>query len=614
MPLRTPIKDLIQEIHLFKFRSLFSAIVCIVLIGLLLSRLLYLQVLEHEHFETLSDKNRVRLKAVPPKRGLIFDRRGVVLAENRPAFRLELIPEEVEDMEGTLEALGEIVVISESELERFRSALRRHRSFEAIPLRTKLNEEEVARLAVNQHRFPGMEINAGLSRHYPLGKRAVHAIGYVGRIDEDELKNLDAGNYTGTSHIGKVGVERYYEDVLHGHVGYQKIEVNVQGRALRVVEEVAPQPGQDLILGLDIGLQMVAEDAFEGESGAVVAIEPHTGEVLVLASVPTYDPNLFVHGISTADFQALQKAEGRPQFNRVLSGQYPPGSTIKPFVGLAGLEHQVMKLREGVFCQGYYKLPNDERRYRDWKRWGHGFVDHDSAVAESCDVYFYELAYRLGIDRMSDFLLHFGFGQRTGIDIVGERSGLLPSREWKRRARNQVWFPGETLITGIGQGYMLATPLQLASATATLALHGRHMAPRLLRATQQPATGEIDMEVPRTIEQIRVISDDNWLHAIKAMEDVVHSHRGTARATGVGLNYRMAGKTGTAQVFGIPQDEEYDAEKIAKRLRDHALFIAFAPAENPRIAVAVVVENGGSGSAVAAPIARKVIDHYLSSK
>lgn len=613
MQYRTLIKDHYQEASLFRWRALVAAFFSILLLGLLLGRLLYLQFFEYSHFKTLSENNRVRLQAIAPNRGLIYDRNGVVLAENRPSYRLEVIPEQVEDMDATLKGLGDLVELDESTLERFSKAVLRSRPFEGVPLRTKLSDEEVARLAVNRHRFPGMEITAKLGRYYPLGERAVHVIGYVGRIDEDELKRLDEANYSGTSHIGKVGLERYYENELHGKVGYQNVEVNVQGRMLRVLDKTPPTPGNDLVLSLDAELQAVAENAMEDYTGAAIAMDPSTGEVLAMASMPTYDPNLFVHGISVRDYAVLRNSDQRPLFNRAISGQYPPGSTSKPFVGLAGLESKVMGHKETVFCQGYYLLPNEERRYRDWKKTGHGEMDFKDALAQSCDVYYYELAYRLGIDRMHTFMSQFGFGLPTGLDTVGERSGLMPSREWKQRVRNKIWFPGETLIAGIGQGYMLATPMQLAAATSIMAMRGTAMRPHLLKEIKYPASNESVQIEPKQIRQIQLQREINWHYAIDAMLEVVHGARGTAHhAIGYNLDYKMAGKTGTAQVLGIAQGEEYDEESLAKKLRDHALFVAFAPVDKPRIAVAVIAENGGHGSGVAAPISRKIIDAWLN--
>lgn len=608
---RMPIKDLYTEVRVFNLRAVVATLLGLILILLLLFRLSQLQIIEYQHYDILSDNNRVRLMSVPPNRGLIYDRNGQVLAENRPTFSLEIIPEEVADIDSTLDELSGLVTISDQDREQFKADLKRRKPFEGTPIRTNLNDEEVARLAINRYRFPGVDFRARLSRYYPMGESAVHVIGYVGRIDEDELQQVDAAQYSGISHIGKVGMERYYEKYLHGRVGYQRVEINVQGRVLRVLEETPPLPGTDLVLSLDASLQATAEFAMGDYSGAVVAIDPNNGEVLALASMPLYDPNQFVHGLSLKAYRVLQRLESRPQFNRAISGQYPPGSTMKPFIGLGGLESAAIGVQEEIECSGYYMLPNEERKYRDWKRQGHGRSDLHKALTESCDVYFYELAYRMGIDRIHEFLNRFGFGQLTGLDNTGERPGLLPSREWKKRERQRIWYPGETLITGIGQGYMLTTPLQLASATATLSMRGKRMTPYLLRATRDNLTGEERKIKHDESSMIKLKKPSNWSQVIAGMRSVVHGVTGTARAIGYDLTYDMAGKTGTAQVFGIAQDEEYDEESLAKKLRDHALFIAFAPVKNPQIAVAVIVENGGSGGSVAAPIAKQVINHYL---
>ncbi len=611
MMYRTLIKDLYMEVRMFNIRAIVAAMVSIILISMLLVRLFQLQIIEHAHFDTLSDNNRVRLMSSAPNRGLIYDRHGMVIAENRPTFSLDITPEEVDDIELMLEELGKLISIRESDIKQFKKALKKHKPFQGIPLRTNLNENEVAVLAVNRHRFPGVDFKTKLTRFYPMGSSAVHVLGYVGRIDEKELQNVDASQYSGSSPIGKVGIERYYEKELHGKVGFKKVEVNVQGRVLRVLEETPPVPGKDLILSIDAQLQAVAEKAMGEHSGALVAIEPDTGEVLALVSMPIYDPNLFVHGISRKAYRALQKSGERPQFNRALSGQYPPGSIMKPFIGLGGLDSGDIGQHEEIFCEGFFMLPNEERKYRDWKKTGHLDTSLKKALAESCDVYFYQLAYRMGIDQIFSFLNMFGFGKRTAIDTTGERPGLLPSREWKKREKKTIWYPGETVITGIGQGYMLATPLQMASATATLAKHGIRKQPHLLRALRDNQSGEtLTIQVAEQ-KPVTIKSKRQWGEVIAGMKEVVHGLTGTARSIGYDLTYKMAGKTGTAQVFGIAQDAEYDEENLAKKLRDHALFTAFAPIKNPKIAVAVIVENGGSGGRVAAPIAKQVINHYM---
>ncbi len=611
MPYRSHVSDHSYEASIFKFRAIVAAIICLLMLGGLLFRLAWLQIVDYAHFSDLSEHNRIRLMELPPTRGLIYDRNGVILAENKPTFHLEIIPEQVDDMDETLKGLGEIVTISEAEIERFKEQLRVRRSFQGISLRTRLNEDEVARLAVNRHRFPGMDINARLSRFYPQGEVAAHVVGYVGRINQRDLTVIDEGNYRGTTHIGKTGLEKYYEAELHGQVGQQKVEVNAEGRIIRVIDKIASVSGNDLVLNLDIELQRIADEGLGEFAGAVIAIEPHTGAVVVFISKPGFDPNLFVHGISHKDYDALSHGVYKPLFNRALFGQYPPGSTLKPFIGLAGIEQHRFGVKESINCKGYYLLPGDdtERKYRDWKKWGHGTVDLDKAIEQSCDVYFYELAYRMGINSMHEFLAQFGFGEKTGIDLLGERSGLLPSTDWKKRVHGKVWYPGETLIAGIGQGYMLTTPVQLAVATAALASRGEKIVPRLLKEVHISNDDVVKTREPsRTMIELR--REGHWDVIFNAMKKVVHGKWGTARATGWGMKFKMAGKTGTAQVFGIGQDEEYDEETVAKKLRDHGLFIGFGPVKDPVLAVAVVAENGEHGSKMA-PIARKLIKRYM---
>lgn len=609
---RSRLRNPEQEMRIFRSRALFAGWFSLALLGVLLLRLFWLQVWSYEHFHELARDNRVRIRPVPPTRGLIYDRQGRLLAENLPSYQLEVTPELVEDMEATLDGINEIVPLSEGDRERFKRALRRQRrgSFKGVPLKFKLDPVQVATFAVNSHRFPGVDIEARLNRHYPQQSLAVHTIGYVGRVDEKDLQRLEERNYQGTSHTGKSGIERYYEELLHGEVGSEQVEVNVQGRVLRELEQEPALPGANIYLTLDARLQRVAEEAFGDHAGALVAMDPRSGEVLAMASMPTYDPNLFVNGISFDDYAALRDGHYRPLFNRALTGQYPPGSTVKPFLGLGAVEEGVQSLNKKVRCIGHYQLPGDDHRYRDWKKTGHGSVDLDEAVMQSCDVFYYDLAYHMGIDRMHDYLTQFGFGRKLGIDTLGEKSGLLPSSEWKRRARNQVWYPGETLIAGIGQGYFLATPLQLAVATSALAMNGAMPKPHLLKAVERPGQERVE-QVIEQLAPVGVKRERTWHYVQKAMENVVHGPRGTARGIGFRSQYRIAGKTGTAQVFSVGQDEEYEEEKVHKKLRDHALFVAWAPADDPQIAVAVIVENGGHGGSTAAPIAKAVMDAYL---
>jgi penicillin-binding protein 2 len=605
------LKDHFDEYRLFSSRTIVLLVFSGLLLLVLFSRLVYLQVIAHEHFTTLSEDNRVKLRAIVPTRGLIYDRNGIILADNLPSYRLEITAEQVDDMPSTLLALEEIIHIRETDRSRFEKLLKRKPRFEAVPLRFHLSDEEVARFSVNRHRLPGVDIQAGLARHYPLGSLGVHALGYVGRIDEQALKTLDSSNYSGTTHVGKTGVEKSYESVLHGTVGLEHVETTAQGRVLRVLKRIPPVPGNNLYLTLDSRLQAASEKAFGDYAGSAIALDPKTGDILAMVSLPAYDPNPFVNGIEYADYTALREDDKEPLFNRALRGQYPPGSIVKPFIGLAGLEQGVTGHKSSTYCPGFYTLPGSTRKYRDWKRTGHGTVKLDEAITQSCDVYFYDLALSMGIDRIHDYLQHFGFGKRTGIDIQGELPGLLPSPGWKRARRGEPWFPGETVITGIGQGFFLSTPLQLAVATATLANQGRRVKPKIIYTAGQ-AGSSVLQTVSRQKDQIIAKNDPaHWDRIIASMVHVVHGERGTARHIGSDSPYRIAGKTGTAQVFGLKEEEEYDAEAIAEKLRDHALFIAFAPVDDPQIVVAIIVEHGGSGGAIAAPIARSILDSYL---
>ena len=479
---RVALKDHFRETRLFQSRVILALAVCILLSLTIVVRLIYLQIIDHEHFNTLSNDNRVNILPIPPTRGLIYDRNGVLLAQNLPSFNIELIPEQIKNMDETISQLSEILPITHEDIQRFHKIRKQKPAFESIPLLSRLNEDELAKFAINRHQFPGVDIAARLVRNYPLGSLGVHALGYVGRINEEELRTVDVSNYSGSSHIGKVGIEQSYEETLHGQVGVRHVEVNALGRVLRVIKSITPTPGKNLHLTLDMELQKVAEKSLEGRRGALVAIEPSSGEILSFASTPAYDPNLFVMGIDTKSYAAFRDSADKPLFNRALRGQYPPGSTLKPFVGLAGLEYNKITADTHIFCGGWYSLRGDSHRYRDWKRSGHANTNLDKAIAESCDVYFYDLSLNMGIDLMHTFLKQFGFGQPTGIDVKGELGALLPSREWKRKTKSQPWFPGETLIAGIGQGYVLSTPLQLAHATAVLANRGRGIKPHLVKA------------------------------------------------------------------------------------------------------------------------------------
>jgi len=606
---RETLKNPQQELRVFRMRSLLAVLVVICLTGLLGGRLFYLQVVQHEVYSTRSEKNRVRVEPLPPTRGLIYDRNGVLLAENRPTYNLTLVRERVEDLDATLSLLVDLLEIPAEEVKAFRVRSRqRQRPFQPALLMSDLEEEQIARLAVNRHRLPGVEIQAQLLRYYPDAETMVHALGYVGRINADELAGLDTGNYAGTHFIGKTGVERFYEDELHGQAGLRKVETNARGRVLRELGRTDPVPGEDLTLTLDSELQKLAVELLDGRRGSIVAIAPRTGEILALASVPGFDSNQFITGIDVASYRALREDLDLPLYNRAIRGHYPPGSTIKPFMAITGLKEGAITPSEVIYDPGYYQLPNDSRRYRNWLRWGHGRVDLERAITVSNNTYFYSLAHELGIDRIHDNLTAFGFGQRVAHDVQGQSDALMPSREWKRARFNQPWYPGETLSVGIGQGYLQVTPLQLATATAVLANRGHWVKPRLaLRVGEH----EVPVDLPDTPPDITLSNQAWWDSVFSGMEKVVSGHEGTARRIGKDLEYRMAGKSGTAQVFSLGQDQKYNADEIKERLRDHALFIAFAPVENPRIAVAVIVENAGGGSTHAAHLAKAMTDAWL---
>jgi len=606
------IKDHSSEVRLFKQRAIAAIIIVIILMLGIVGRLIYLQIFSHQHYSTLSQKNRLKIVPLPPTRGLIYDRNGLLLAKNIPSFSLELIPEQVKDIDDTLGRLNQLIPISDSDRKHFRRLVKQKRRFQSIPLRFRLTEEEVARFSVNRHLFKGVSIQARLIRYYPFGAAGVHTIGYVGRIDTRELQRINTANYSATTHIGKLGIERSYEKELHGKVGYQQEEVNAQDRTLRILEKTPPVAGKNLTLNIDIKLQAYASKILGDYRGSIVAIDPNNGEVLALVSTPGYDPNPFVTGIDTKSYAALRDSPDKPLFNRAILGQYPPGSTVKPFIGLAGLDAGMAN--NSLFCPGWFQLEGDDRRYRDWKKRGHGETNLDKAIVQSCDVYFYELAQRLRIDKMYRFMSLFGFGKKTGVDILGELPGLYPSREWKRRKRHQAWFPGETIITGIGQGFTLTTPLQLASATATLSMNGLHFRPSIVHSMQGVDDPKPILTPSTRYKSVLLKNPQNWQKIQRSMLRVLHSSRGTARGSARGAAYKIAGKTGTAQVFGIAQDAEYKEDEIKKHLRDHSLFIGYAPFEKPTIAIAVIAENAGSGSHVAAPLARKVLDAYLLGK
>ena len=627
MRLFAPIKDHHSETRMFVARVVMSAVIAVILLGTVVARLIQLQIYDHELFAEKSQGNRVRTEAVPPTRGLIFDRRGRVLAENLPAYQLELIPEQVPDLSDTLQRLANIDLIKEEDIPRFNGLIQSGPRFKPITLRFRLSEDEIANFAVQRPRFPGIDLQPRLVRHYPDGELIAHAIGYVGALSTADLGRLDGPAYAGTSHTGKTGVEHFNEDLLHGDVGFQQVVTNALGRQVPVETRdfsdalpagQGPTPGFNLHLTLDLDLQRIATQALEGRRGSIVAIDPTNGDILALVSAPSFDPNAFATGMSPSEYNALQHDENRPLFNRAVRGTYPPGSTIKPMLSLAALEVGATNLTRRTVCLGWYSLPGSSHRYRDWRPQGHGEVDLHDAISQSCDVYFYEISRDIGIDTMHEYLDQFGLGKETGLDMTGESDGLNPSTAWKRSAfrerADQVWCPGETIIASIGQGYMLATPLQLANATAALAMRGNRFKPHLVAAFEDPISGQRTLVAPQRLPSVNIENEFFWDNVLAAMHDVMQSPTGTARAAGANSTYLMAGKSGTAQVFTIAQEEEYDEDEIDERLRDHALFISFAPFDDPRIAVAVVVENGSSGSRIAAPIARAIMDGYLLEK
>jgi len=544
---------------------------------------------------------------IPPSRGVIYDRNGVLLADNKPSFNLTFTRERVHSVKEVIENLVEILKLGEDEHEQFMQAVRRTRKpFEPVTLIFGLSEEQIAHIAVNQYRLPGMSVDAQFVRDYPLGKHFAHSIGYVGRINEAEVKALDAIEYRGTQSVGKTGVEKFYETQLHGHVGYEEVETNAQGRIMRVLRRQDSVPGQDIVLTLDAGLQQVAEKALAGRRGAVVALEPSSGEVLAMVSNPSFNPNLFVKGIAYSKYAELRDSIDKPLFNRALRGLYSPGSTIKPEVALAGLNEGEITSESKVFDPGYYQLPNHTHKFRNWNRNGDGWVDLNLAMMRSNDTYFYDLANKLGVSRLHEFLSKFGLGQKVSLDIPEEAAGLMPSAEWKRIARRQPWFPGETLILGIGQGYMQVTPLQLAQATSLLASKGVWHRPHLaLTVGGEPPVDQHPMQ------DVKLKDPRSWREINKAMQMVMHDSRGVGRLVAKGAPYHIAGKSGTAQVVAIRQGERYDREKTHERHRDNALFVGFAPAENPSIVVAVLIENGEAGGRVAGPVVREVMDAWL---
>ncbi|CAI8299906.1 MAG: Peptidoglycan D,D-transpeptidase MrdA [Cellvibrionales bacterium UBA7375] len=603
------ISDRQQEQRIFSTRVLLSLCIVLGLTSVVLYRYFDLQINRHLDYVTNSNKNRIHIRSIAPTRGLIFDRHGQLLADNRPAFTLNIIPDRTQNTDSLVAQLGLLLSISDKDIARFEKHAKRSKGFAPVPLKYNLTEEERAILAVNSHLLAGTEVSAQLMRFYPQRELLTHTLGYVGRINDREIRTIDPENYRGTDFIGKIGLEKYYEETLLGKVGTEQVETDARGRVMRVLDKKDPVSGSNLTIHIDSQLQRVALDALKNERGALVAIDVKTGGILSMVSTPSYDPNLFTSGISQKQYDGLLKSPDRPLFNRALRGQYPPGSTVKPLFGLIGLQHKIFDLDYSINDPGYFFMEGIKRPWRDHNadQGGHGQgVDLAEAIIESCDVFFYTTGVKAGIDLLSKESALFGLGDITGIDLPGEKRGIMPSRDWKKENRRQDWFNGDTINMSIGQGFMLTTPLQLAVMSARIAARGKTVVPKLLKSIN----GE-EIEPEYAPDQIEY-DDRYWDYIHKAMIDVVHSDRGTARGISKGLNYKLAGKTGTAQVISIHEKEKYDSSKIDKRKWDHALFVAFAPADNPKVALGLIVENGEHGSRTAAPIARKVIDRYLS--
>lgn len=603
------LKDNQQEAALFRRRATVAAGFVLFMFLVLLGRYYYLQVIQYETYSTLSENNRVHLEAISPPRGFIYDRKGLLLADNQPTFTLTINRQQVDSIDGMIKRLTPVLELSPDDVKRFYTRLRVARKFEEVPVKLRLTEEDIARFSEVKYELSGVNVNVELSRHYPYGDLFAHAIGYVSRISEKEEATLDPVEYAGTNLIGKIGIEKYYENLLHGKVGYQHVETNAHGRLIRVLKRTPPVRGNDLTLHLDYQLQKIAHDQLNGRRGAIVAIDPITGGVLAFVSNPSFDPNPFVGGIPYQLYTEYRDHIDRPLYNRALQGIYPPGSTIKPFEGMGGLHYGLIDWNYRISDPGFFHLPGDSHMFRDWKKTGHGVVDLHKAVVQSCDTFFYQLSDRMGVDRFHEWMKEFGFGERTGIDLVNESRGNLPSTQWKKEKLKAPWYRGEMMSVGIGQGYFTATPLQLAMATAIMANGGHHIRPHLLNTTTGPkkydAGNHPDYNIPYSGKP------EDWGLMRMAMRDVAHGDGGTARATGYAIKgYEMAGKTGTAQVKGIKQGEKYNESAVGERFLDHAWFIGFAPADNPKIAVAVLVENGKHGSAVA-PIARALFDYEI---
>ncbi|HCM1332258.1 TPA: penicillin-binding protein 2 [Vibrio parahaemolyticus] len=615
---RSQIRDYQAEARLFASRAIVAFFGIVVLMGLLVANMYNIQVNQFQDYQTRSNDNRIKVVPIAPNRGLIYDRNGVLLAENRPVFNLELTPEKIKDIDATIQELQTILEITPEQIERFHRERKRTRRFKSVPLLTQLNEKQVAVFSVNQYHFPGVEISATLKRYYPYGEVLTHVIGYVSRINDRDMQRLireekDA-NYQATRDIGKLGIEKYYEDLLHGTAGYQEVEVNSRGRVIRTLKYVPPVPGKDIVLNLDINLQLYVHQLLDGRRGSAIVLDPRDNGVLAMVSSPSYDPNAFVHGISGKAYRDLLNDKNRPLVNRTTLGIYPPASTIKPFMAVAALQEGVITPNTTRNDPGYWRIPNsDTRPFRDWLRWGHGRVDVIKSIEESVDTFYYQIAYDLGIDRISNWMMMFGFGDYTGIDIYEESKANMPTRDWKMSRHKTPWYKGDTIPVGIGQGYWTATPMQIAKATSVLVNNGAVSAPHLLKSTIDNGDNFEEQETSEyvTYPPIQNVPEKYWDIAKEGMRRVNHGTRGTARRSFYNMSYQTAGKSGTAQVFGLGENEEYNADEIAEHLRDHALFTGFAPFDDPKVIVTLVLENAGGGSSNGGPMARKIFDRVV---
>lgn len=609
-------QDHTAEAHLFARRAITALIAVAGLMGVLIANLYYLQIEKYQTYQTRSNENRIKVQPVPPNRGIIRDINGNILAANEPSFSLEIIPEAVTDMDKTLSELQLIIDIPDEQVEQFKRIIKYQRRFKSIPIKTKLTENEVASFSVKQHLFPGVAIEARLNRHYPYTDTMTHVLGYVGKINKRDLNKLEQEerikNYAATRSIGKLGLERFYEEQLHGTTGSEEVEVNHRSRVLRQLSIESPKPGTDLHLAIAVEMQEQAKKSLRQNRGAIVAMDPRDGAILAMYSNPSYDPNLFVTGISQKDYSLILNSKDKPMLNRTTQGQYPPASTIKPQLALLGLHKNLVTPETTVWDPGYWRFPNVEtqRNFRDWKVGGHGWVDLVTAIKQSCDIYFYDLAYRLGIDEISPFISKFGFGDYTGIDIHEEYRATMPSREWKKEKKRQAWYQGDTISIGIGQGYWTATPMQLAMATSVLVNKGDVIEPKVVSATSVDES--ISLTPIKKRNPVVINNPKHWDTILDSMYQTVNAIDGTARAAFVDAVYTAAGKTGTAQLFSLGEDEEYDASKINERRRDNAMFVGYAPYDNPSIVIVVAVENAGGGSANAAPVAREMMDLYFA--